>query len=59
MPFLWGLLPDNELVLQRWAMRFGVSPSDCFGLLGGIGDDCAGAIRFVKPDPRVWFFLDP
>ena len=49
-PFLWGLLHDNELVLQRWAARFTVSASDCFGLLSGIGNDCAGAIRFVKPD---------
>ncbi|MBC9867421.1 MAG: type II toxin-antitoxin system HipA family toxin [Opitutae bacterium] len=49
-PFLWGLLPDNELVIRRWAARFRVSASDCFGLLGGIGNDCAGAIRFLKPD---------
>lgn len=49
-PFLWGLLPDNELILQRWAVRFGVSASDCFGLMGGIGKDCAGAIRFLKPN---------
>lgn len=49
-PFLWGLLPDNELILQRWALRFSVSASDCIGLLGDIGNDCAGAIRFLKPD---------
>ena len=49
-PFLWGLLPDNELILQRWALRFSVSASDCIGILGGIGNDCAGAIRFLKPD---------
>jgi len=21
-PFLWGLLPDNELVLEQWARKF-------------------------------------
>ena len=52
-PFLWGLLPDNEWVLQRWAIRFGVSPSNCFGLLSGIGEDCAGAIRFVTEPSMV------
>lgn len=24
-PFLWGLLPDNEMVLDRWAQKFHVS----------------------------------
>lgn len=49
-PWLWGLLPDNELVLARWARRFQVSPSDCFGLLKGMGEDCAGAVRFISPE---------
>lgn len=49
-PWLWGLLPDNELVLARWGQRFQVSPTNCFGLLAGMGEDCAGAIRFVQPE---------
>ena len=49
-PWLWGLLPDNELILARWAQRFHVSPSDCFGLLAGMGEDCAGAVRFIRPE---------
>lgn len=49
-PFLWNLLPDNELILQRWARRFQVSASNCFALLQAIGEDCAGAIRFMVPD---------
>jgi len=49
-PWLWGLLPDNELILARWAQRFQVSPSNPFGLLQGMGEDCAGAIRFIRPD---------
>jgi len=49
-PWLWGLLPDNELVLARWAQRFQVSPSSAFGLLEGMGEDCAGAVRFIRPE---------
>mgnify|MGYP003571136893 CR=1 FL=1 len=50
--FLWGLLPDNERVLQRWAARFHVSPNSVFGLLSHVGQDCAGAVQFV-PEERV------
>ncbi len=47
-PWLWGLLPDNDRVLQRWAERFQVSARTPFGLLATpIGLDCAGAVRFV------------
>lgn len=49
-PWLWGLLPDNEIVLARWAQRFHVSPGNCFALLQEIGEDCAGAVRFVIPE---------
>ena len=50
-PWMWGLLPDNDAVLARWARRFGVSPSSPFGLLASpVGQDCAGAVRFVAPD---------
>jgi serine/threonine-protein kinase HipA len=49
-PWLWGLLPDNDAVLQRWARHFHVSSSP-FSLLGTpIGEDCAGAVRFAPPD---------
>jgi serine/threonine-protein kinase HipA len=49
-PFLWGLLPDNALLLQRWASRFHVSASNPFALLREIGEDCAGAIRFLPSE---------
>jgi len=49
-PFCWGLLPDNDLLLQRWAARFQVSASNPFALLREIGEDCAGAIRFLTPE---------
>ena len=50
--FLWGLLPDNELVLERWARRFQVSARNVFALIGHVGADCAGAAQFV-PENRV------
>lgn len=49
-PFLWGLLPDNEIVLGQWANRFHVSARNAFGLIGAVGEDCAGAVQFVRPE---------
>jgi serine/threonine-protein kinase HipA len=49
-PFLWGLLPDNEHVIQRWARKFGVSAGNGFALIGHVGEDCAGAAQFVRPE---------
>ena len=48
--FLWNLLPDNELVLARWAAKFQVSARNAFALLSHVGEDCAGAVQFVTPD---------
>ncbi len=48
--FLWGLLPDNDAVLRRWGSRFQVSARNAFGLVANVGEDCAGAIRFVRPE---------
>jgi serine/threonine-protein kinase HipA len=48
--FLWGLLPDNEFVLDRWARKFQVSARNVFALLSNVGEDCAGAVQFVVPD---------
>ncbi len=45
--YLWGLLPDNERVLTRWAKTHQCSASDVFGLLKGVGADVAGAARYV------------
>jgi len=50
-PWLWGLLPDNEAVLTRWARQFQASASSPFSLLATpIGHDCAGAVRFAVPE---------
>lgn len=48
--FLWGLLPDNEQVLARWAAKFQVSARNAFALISHVGEDCAGAVQFVTPE---------
>jgi serine/threonine-protein kinase HipA len=50
-PWLWGLLPDNQAVLERWARDFHASAFSPFSLLATpIGHDCAGAVRFAAPE---------
>lgn len=49
-PWLWGLLPDNESVLARWARRFQVSARSAFSLLRATGEDCPGAVQFARPE---------
>lgn len=49
-PWLWGLLPDNEMVLMRWGEWFQTSPRSAFSLLSHVGEDCPGAIQLVRPD---------
>jgi serine/threonine-protein kinase HipA len=48
-PFLWGLLPDNEIILGNWARKFHVSARNAFSLIAHVGEDCAGAVQFVQP----------
>lgn len=48
-PFLWGLLPDNEVILGNWARKFHVSARNAFSLIAYVGEDCAGAVQFVQP----------
>lgn len=48
--FLWGLLPDSEQVLERWAQRYQVSARSPFALLRHVGEDCAGAAQLAVPD---------
>jgi serine/threonine-protein kinase HipA len=47
-PYLWGLLPDNEAVLQRWGREFAVSARNPFAILAQVGEDCAGAVQIVQ-----------
>lgn len=47
--FLWGLLPDNDRVLRRWARTYQVSAANPASLLSSpVGADCAGAVQFVR-----------
>jgi serine/threonine-protein kinase HipA len=48
--YIWGLLPENPLVLDRWARQFQVSPADAFALLSHVGEDCPGAVQFVSQE---------
>jgi serine/threonine-protein kinase HipA len=48
--FLWGLLPDNERVLDRWGAKFQVSARNAFALISHVGEDCAGAVQLVMPE---------
>ena len=49
--WLEGLVPDNEQVLEGWALRIDAGSSRPFDLLStDIGWDCAGAVRFCRPD---------
>lgn len=49
-PYLWGLLPDNERVLERWARDYRCSATNIFALLQNVGTDVAGAARYLPPD---------
>ena len=47
---IWGLLPDSENTLQRWGSTYKVSPRNPVALLSYVGEDCAGAVAFVRPE---------
>lgn len=49
-PYLEGLLPDNDWILARWSAQFHVSARNPFALLAHVGEDCAGAVQFCRPD---------
>lgn len=49
-PYMEGLLPDNESVLQAWGREFGVSARNPFALLRHVGQDVAGAVQFLLPE---------
>jgi serine/threonine-protein kinase HipA len=49
-PYLWNLLPENPIILQRWGQQFHVSASSPFKLLGFVGADVPGAAQFLPPD---------
>jgi serine/threonine-protein kinase HipA len=56
-PFLTGLLPDNNEVLRRWGPRFQFSARNPLRLLSQVGEECAGAVQFVRPE-KAALWLD-
>ncbi len=48
-PYLWGLLPDNDRVLARWAADYQCSANSVFDLLRHVGADVAGAAQYIPP----------
>lgn len=46
-PWLWGLLPDNDRVLTRWARTFHTTTKHPLGLLAAVGRDLPGRFRLV------------
>jgi len=57
-PYLQGLLPDNREILTGWARRFGVSSNSPFALLAEVGEDCAGAVQFVREERALALLHD-
>jgi serine/threonine-protein kinase HipA len=51
-PWLWGLLPDNDRVLTRWARTFHTTTRHPLGLLAAVGRDLPGRFRLV-PEAEV------
>lgn len=50
VPYLLGLLPDNDTVRKEMALEFGVSPNNPVALLANMGLDCPGAVQFCAPE---------
>jgi serine/threonine-protein kinase HipA len=48
--YLSNLLPDNTDILRRWRQRYGIRSPSPFALLEHVGEDCAGAIQYVRPN---------
>ncbi|EEZ91474.1 HipA domain protein [Mobiluncus mulieris 28-1] len=47
LPFLKGLLPDNEAVKTAWGRDYNVNPRDELSLLAAVGQDLPGAIQLT------------
>jgi len=58
LPFLKGLLPDNENALQSIAKRFGANARNPFSLLKFIGRDVAGALQILPPNSKPTDYSD-
>lgn len=50
--YWWGLLPDNDAVLERWARQFRVSLASPMGLLRNVGAELPGAVSVLETEAR-------
>ncbi|MDR1710341.1 MAG: type II toxin-antitoxin system HipA family toxin [Propionibacteriaceae bacterium] len=50
LPFLDGLLTDNEAARAAIARNHGVNPNNPFAILAHVGADVAGALQILPPD---------
>ncbi len=48
--YMWGLLPDNKIILDGIGREYHVSANNCFALLSVVGEDCPGAVQFILPE---------
>lgn len=53
LPFLQGLLPDNDLALEAMARTYQVSARSPFALLEHVGHDVAGALQLTGQGDEV------
>jgi serine/threonine-protein kinase HipA len=49
-PWLWGLLPDSEAVLKRWAREMHTTLSHPLGILARQGRDLPGAFQIIPEE---------
>jgi serine/threonine-protein kinase HipA len=51
--FLWGFLPDNERVLERWGVQFDVTPRNPIALLAHVGEVGLHPFRKYQSDNQL------
>lgn len=49
-PWIEGLLPERPELLMQWRRQFGIRDQSPLSLLAYVGEECAGAARFIRPD---------
>ena len=49
-PWVQGLLPDRPDLLREWRRQFGIKDDNPLALLARVGEDLAGAVRFLRPE---------
>lgn len=59
LPFLQGLITDNESAREAMARRFGVRANSAFAMLRHIGSDVAGALQILPPTSASSDAIEP